>query len=340
MSSHAYILRRLALVALVLFGVATLTFLIVRILPSEPAAVYLGPRPTADQIARVNKQLGLDKPLVVQYAVYMKNLATGQWGSSLRTKQPVTTDIFHFLPMTLQLVLLSLVFSTVVGILLGCLTAYSRGKRTDHVLRLFSTAGVALPAFFIALLLQVIFFRSLHLLPVASSGDISVSLAHPIQHVTGLPLVDALITGNTAAFWDNAKHTILPVLALAAYPTGVVMRMTRSSMLETLEQDYVRMERAMGIPNRIIILKYGLKNAMAPILTVIGLMFAYSLTGTFFIELVFSWPGLGTYATMSLLSLDYPAIMGVTVLVALAYVIVNLAVDLVLVRVDPRIVLE
>lgn len=340
MSARTYVIRRLALVVLVLFGVATLTFMIVRILPSEPAAVYLGPRPTPEQIARVNKELGLDRPLIVQYGVYMKNLVTGQWGSSLRTKRPVLTDIFHFMPLTLQLVLLSLVFSTVVGVSLGCVTAYLRGKRTDHVMRLFATAGVALPAFFVALLLQVLFFRILHLLPVATSGDIPVTLAHPIQTVTGLPLVDSLITGNSAAFWDNVKHTILPVLALTAYPTGVVMRMTRSSMLETLEQDYVRMERAMGIPSRVIILKYGLKNAMAPILTVIGLMFAYSLTGTFFIELVFSWPGLGMYATMSLLGLDYPAIMGVTVLVAFVYVVINLIVDLVLARVDPRIVLE
>ena len=190
------------------------------------------------------------------------------------------------------------------------------------------------------MLLQIIFFRKLGLLPVAGQTDAIVAQAYPVQPVTGMLVVDALITANFVAFWDGLQHLILPALALAAYPAGLVMRMTRSAMVEALETDYIKMARAIGVSPRRIAFKYGLKNSMAPILTVIGLMFAYSLVGTFFVELIFAWPGIGTYATMSILSLDYPAIMGVTILVAFMYVLVNLLVDLAIAWVDPRVALS
>ena len=340
MTIRAYLVRRLVLLCIVLFGISILTFLMVRVVPSDPAAVYVGPMARADQIEQARENLGLDKPLHVQYWGYLQNLVTGDWGESLRTHRPVLGDILHFLPASLQLILAAMALATAVGILLGAITAHRKGSWIDHLSRLFSTAGVSFPSFWLALILQVVFFRVLGLLPVAGISDIAVAQAHPIESITGMAVVDSLITGNFTAFWDTLRHLLLPVLALAAYPAGVITRMSRSAMIEALGQDHVRMAKAMGVSQRTIVFRYALKNALGPVLTVIGLMFAWALTGTFFIELIFSWPGLGTYATTSILSLDYPAIMGVTLLVATLYVLVNLVVDLVLAWLDPRIVLS
>lgn len=336
----AYVVRRITLAVLVLFGVATVTFLMVRIVPSDPAAVYVGSNARPEQIAQARRVLGLDKPLFVQYGIYMKNVVKGDWGDSLRTKRPVLQDIIHFLPPSLELIIAALVVATIVGVVLGVTTAHRKGKRIDHIMRVFSTGGVSIPAFWLALMLQIAFFRVLHLLPVAGQSDIFVAQAHPISTITGMPVVDALFTGNWPAFTDSARHLVLPMLCLAAYPMGVIMRMTRSSMLEVMGNDYIRMARAMGVPPRRLLYKDALKNAFGPVLTVIGLTFAYALTGTFFVELIFAWPGLGQYATTSVLSMDYPAIMGVTIMVAAAYVLVNLAVDLAQAFLDPRIALS
>lgn len=336
----AYVVRRMAFAILVLLGIATITFLMVRVIPSNVAAVYVGPNARPGQIAEANKILGLDKPLPVQYVIYMKGLVTGNWGESLRTKRPVLGDILHFLPASLELIVAALILATVLGISLGVSTAHMKGTWLDHGMRIFSTSGVSLPAFWLALMLQIFFFRMLHLLPVAGQTDIIVAQTHPVTQITGMAVVDALITGNWTAFWDAAKHLILPMLALAAYPMGVIMRMTRSSMLEAMGLDYIRMARALGMPPRILLYKAALKNALGPVFTVIGLTFAHSLTGTFFVELIFAWPGLGHYATTSILSLDYPAIVGVTVIVAFVYVVVNLIVDLAQATVDPRIALR
>ena len=340
MTIWAYVVRRIALAVLVLFGVATITFLMVRIVPSDPAAVYVGSNARPEQIAQARRDLGLDKPLYVQYGIYMKNMVKGDWGDSLRTKRPVLNDIMHFLPTSLELIITALVVATIVGVIFGVTTAHRKGTWIDLVMRVFSTGGVSIPAFWLALMLQIAFFRVLHLLPVAGQSDIFVAQAHPITAITGMPVVDALITGNWPAFTDSARHLVLPMLCLAAYPMGVIMRMTRSSMLEAMGNDYIRMARALGVPPRTLLYKDALKNAFGPVLTVIGLTFAYSLTGTFFVELIFAWPGLGYYATTSILSMDYPAIMGVTIMVAAAYVLVNLAVDLAQAFLDPRIALS
>ena len=276
----------------------------------------------------------------MQFGVYVRDFVTGDWGDSLRTRRPVLGEILHYLPPSLEIIIAAMILASVVGTTIGSLTARMNRSWIDHLGRVFSIAGVSLPGFYVALLLQITFFRILGILPVAGQADIALAQSNPVDQVTGMLVLDALLAGNFTIFLDALQHLVLPVLALAAYPTGVVMRMTRSAMLETLETDYIRMSRAMGVPGRTIVLRYGLKNAAAPMLTVIGLMFAYALVGTFFVELIFAWPGLGTYATNSMLSLDYPAIMGVTVMVALMYVIVNLLVDLAIAKIDPRIILS
>jgi len=340
MSLRLYLVRRLALMVFVLIGIVVVTFFIVRVVPSDPAQLYLGARSRAGQVEEVRRQLGLDRSLVVQFGGYVGDLLTGDWGESLRTRHSVLEDILHFLPASLELIISAMIVAIIVGVSLGALSAYRKGGLIDHGSRIVAIAGVSLPAFFLALLLQVIFFRVLGWFPVAGQINPVVAQTHPVTHVTGMLVVDAFITGNFVAFSDALWHLVLPTLALAAYPAGLIMRMTRSAMLEALETDYIKMARAMGVRQRFIVLKYALKNSLAPVLTVIGLMFAYSLVGTFFVELIFAWPGLGTYATMSILSLDYPAIMGVTIVVAFMYVFANLIVDLLIAWLDPRVVLS
>ena len=340
MSVRTYLLRRVALMAFVLLGVTVVTFLLVRVVPSDAAAIYAGPRARPEQIEEARHILGLDRPLYVQYGIYVRDLVQGDWGTSLRTRRPVLGDILNFLPYSLQLVFLSLLLSIVVGVSLGALTAHKRGGWIDNSTRVLAIGGVSMPSFVLAVLLQILFFRILGILPVSNELDITVSQAHPVTEITGMTAIDALVTGNFVAFFNAMEHLVLPVLTLAAFSAGVITRMTRSAMLESLGQDYIRMAKAMGVTTRVIVLRYALKNAMAPVLTIIGLEFAYLLVGTFFVERIFALPGLGMYATTSMLSLDYPAIMGITVLLALVYVFVNLVIDLIIARLDPRVVLS
>jgi peptide/nickel transport system permease protein len=327
--------------AFVLVGIVIVTFLIVRIIPSDPAQLYLGSgHVRADQLAKVRHELGLDRSLPWQFYDYVKSLAAGDWGESLRTHNDVMGDVMHFLPSSLELIFAGMTIAIVVGVLLGASSAYMSNGAVDHSSRILAIAGVSLPAFFLALILQIIFFRVLHWFPVGLQMDPIVAQQHPVTTITGMLVVDSLITANWPALVNSLQHLVLPALALAAFPTGMITRMTRSAMLESLEADYIKMARAMGVRQRIIVLRYALKNSMAPVLTVIGLTFAYMLVGTFFIETIFAWPGLGTYATMSILSMDYPAIIGVTIVVAFVYVLVNLCVDLIIAKLDPRVVLS
>jgi len=228
-------------------------------------------------------------------------------------------------------------FAVLVGVPLGVLSAQLQGRSFDVAVRTISIVGVSLPAFWLGLLLQIVFFRNLHLLPLAGRLDTDLRFMHPIQTLTGFYLIDSAITGNWIAFKDVAWHIVLPALTLAAYPIGLIARMTRATMLEVLSQDYIRTARAYGIPGPFIIYVYALKNAIGPTLTVVGLTLAFALTGSFFVELIFNWPGLGFFTVHSLLNVDYPAIMGITLLVASGYVIINLVVDLAQAWIDPRI---
>jgi peptide/nickel transport system permease protein len=233
-----------------------------------------------------------------------------------------------------------MVFSVVFGVILGVTSARRKGKLVDLLVRNVSIMGVSVPAFFLGMILQVLFFRTLHILPLSGRFDNDLRFTSPITSATGFFLLDSALTGNWVAFKDVAWHLILPALTLAAYPIGLNARMIRATMLEVLSADYIRTARAYGIPDRIITYIYALKNAIGPALTVIGLTFAYSLTGTFFVEIVFNWPGLGQFTVNSLLNVDYPAIMGMTLFGAIGYVLINLIVDLLQSWLDPRISLE
>jgi ABC-type dipeptide/oligopeptide/nickel transport system permease component len=332
-----YILKRLVMSALVLLGLSIITFTLARVVPSDPAALYIGPRARPEQIEAITIKLGLDKPLYVQYLYYLRDALHGDLQKSIATKRPVVQEITERLPSSVELLVAGMSLATLVGVILGVLSARLQGSPFDVLVRILSLVGVSLPAFWLALLLQIIFYRHLGWFPITGRLDTALRFTHPIEPITGLYLFDSLVTGNWVAFKDAAWHIVLPAVTLAAYPMGLVARMTRATMLEVLSQDYIRTARAYGVRDLFITGVYALKNALGPTLTVVGLSLAYALTGTFFVELVFNWPGLGTFTVHSLLKVDYPAIMGVTLFAAVGYVIVNLIVDLLQTWIDPRI---
>ncbi|MCL4529983.1 MAG: ABC transporter permease [Chloroflexi bacterium] len=340
MRQFEFILRRILTSLFVLIGVSIMTFFISRVIPTNAAAMYIGPKARQEDIDRVTKQLGLDKPLPVQYMIYMNQLLHGDLGDSISTKRPVLVEITSRLPASLELLFSGMLLATLIGVPLGVLSARWQGKLPDTGVRAISIMGVSMPAFYLGLLLQIFLFRDLHLLPLAGRVSGDLQFTHPIQLITNFFLIDSLLTQNWIALKDVALHLVLPALTLAAYPIGLIARMTRAAMLEVLEQDYIRTARAYGIRDSVVTYLYALKNAISPTLTVIGLTFAYALTGTFFVEIIFDWPGLGLFTVRSLLAVDYPAIMGMTLLGAAGYVLINLVVDVLQAWIDPRISLK
>ena len=340
MQKLEFFLRRLGTSLFVLIGVSVITFFLARVVPANPAELYIGPKARTEDIERVTKQLGLDKPLPVQYIIYMQGLFQGDLGNSISTKRPILQELADRIPATLELLFSGMFIAILFGVPLGVLSARSQGKPFDLAVRTLSIVGVSMPAFFLGLIFQIVFFRHLHLLPLAGRVNADLRFTNPLTKITDFILLDSLLTSNWITFKDAFLHLILPSLTLAAYPIGLIARMTRAAMLEVLEQDYIRTARAYGIRQYVVIYLYALKNAISPTLTVIGLTFAFALTGTFFVEILFNWPGLGLFTVRSLLNLDYPAIMGMTLFGATGYVTINLLVDLLQAWIDPRVILD
>jgi peptide/nickel transport system permease protein len=339
MSWGAYLVRRTVAGIAVLAAVSVVTFFVARVVPSDPAALYVGPRPRKEQVERVREKLALDRPLPQQYITYVGDLLTGDLGISLRSKRAIVTDLRAFLPATLELVVIATRLSLLIGIPLGVYSGARPNSGIDHLTRVVSIAGVSLPTFWLALILQLVFFRWLGLLPLGGRVSNDVALQNPVQVATGFYLIDTVITGNWVAFRDALAHIILPAVTLATYPIGLVTRMTRSAMVEVLSERYVTAARAQGIKERTIRFRLALKNAILPTLTVLGLTFAYSITGAFLVEIVFAWPGVGTYVTQAVLSVDFPVIIGVTLVVTAIYLFINLVVDVLQALLDPRVTL-
>lgn len=334
-----YLLRRLALMLLVLFGVTLITFTIARVIPSDPAALWVGPRPTPEQLAQARLHLGLDQPLYIQYLRYLGGLARGDLGVSVKTHQPILSDLKTYLPATLELVLFGMLMAVTIGIPLGVLSGARRNSLLDHGSRLIAIAGVSMPTFWLGLLLQLLFFGQLGLLPLGGRVDKSISLYAPVEYLTGFYLIDSTLSGNWVALKDSLVHLILPSFTLATYAIGLTIRMTRSTMIEVLDEKYIVAARAAGLPERTILFRLALKNAIIPTLTVLGLSFVYSLTGAILVEVIFSWPGLGTYVTDAILNVDFPVILAVTLVVTVFYVFINLFLDLLQAALDPRVTL-
>jgi len=331
-----YIIKRVLLGILVLLGVTVITFFLSRIIPSNPAAQWVGPRATQEQIDQATVELGLDQSIMVQFQTYLKDLLQGDFGNSLRTKQPVTEELKAYIPPTVELVLISTILAIVIGIPLGLNSAKKKDQALDHFCRFFSVGAVSLPTFWVALFLQLIFFRGLGWLPLGGQLDTKIKIMYEIPNITGLLLTDSLLTGNMTIFFDALKHIILPAITIALYPIGLVARMTRGAMLEILSEDYIKAARSYGLKERLVLWKYALKNSLGTTVTVLALSIGYTLVNTFLVEAIFSWPGIGSYIATSVMALDYPAIMGVTIFSAFSYIFLNMIADIII-AIDPRV---
>lgn len=328
------IVQRLALLVMVLFFVSIATFLMARVVPGDPAQVIAGPHASAQTVQAIRHQLGLDQPLPVQYGDYVVSLAHGDLGSSITTQHPVAEDLKTYFPATLELVFYAFVVALAVGVPLGIVAAVKRGSAVDYVARIVAIGGLSLPTFWFGLVLILVFYAKFGVLP--SSGRLSSGLPPP-PHVTGIYTLDAALTGYWATFLDCVKHLILPVLALSYVQLAVIVRQLRSSMMEVLSQDFVRTARASGLSTWTVIMRFGLRNALVPMVTVVAVSFGSLLGGAVVTETVFDWPGMGNYVVHSIQSLDFPAIMGFTIVIAVVYVLINLIADLINLALNPEV---
>lgn len=329
----SYLIRRLLQLIPVLLGMSIVVFSIIHAIPGDPATVILGDQATPEAVADLKAEMGLDKPITTQYFSYIQGVATGDLGSSLRTKKPIAEEIWPYLTATIELMLVSMIIATVIGINAGILAAWRRASLFDYTAMLIALIGVSMPVFWLGLMEQWVFAEKLRWLP--STGRINAR--EPVETITGLLLLDTLIRGNFPGFWDALKHLILPGIALGTIPMAIIARITRSSMLEVLNADYVRTARAKGLSELKILYKHSLRNAFAPVLTIIGMLVGLLLGGAVLTETIFGWPGIGRYIYDAIGSRDYPVIQSGILIVSTIFVFVNLIVDLLYARLDPRI---
>ncbi len=331
MSFRAYLLRRVLQILPALVGLSILIFLIARVVPGDPARLALGPDTTEEQVVHLRREMGLDQPLLVQYLRYISGLFRGDFGFSLRTHRNVAQDIKEFFPATLELTTVAMVFAIAVGVPLGVISAVRKDRFADHLNRFVALAGVAIPRFWLAILLQLLFAYQLGLLPTIGRGP-----APPVR-ITSFYLVDSLLGGDVPTFLAALRHLVLPAFTLSLGSLAQIMRLVRANMIEEMRRDYALAARSYGLPERVIVYKYALKNAFTSALTVIGLAYGFLLGNAFLVETVFAWPGLAFYSVDSLLFKDLNAVVGVTLVVGVAFAVANLLVDIAYSYFDPRI---
>jgi peptide/nickel transport system permease protein len=317
----------------VLLGVSIVVFFMVRAIPGDPAQIMLGQQATQEQVAQVRESMGLDKPIFVQYGLFLKDALRGDLGDSIVTGRPVTTELMVRLPATFELAAFAMLIASLVGVPVGVISAVRQYSLLDKTTSVLALTGISMPIFWLAMILVVIFGVNLELLPFPGRLDPTTG----ITAITGLVLVDSLLTLNFAGFWDGLLHLIMPALALGTIPMAVIMRMTRSSMLEVMHEDYVRTARAKGVVPWRVVSKHALRNAMLPTITVIGLQVGLLMGGAIITETIFSWPGIGLYVYNSISTRDYASIQGVVLYGALLFVLVNLIVDVLYAILDPRV---
>jgi ABC-type dipeptide/oligopeptide/nickel transport system permease component len=333
-----FILKRLGAALPAVFGVLIVTFVMARALPGDPAAYFAGPAATPEAIAQIRTKLGLDKSVPEQFFIYLADLARGDFGKALTTGQPVGRDLLARLPASLELTLGALFLSIGVAVPLGVAAATRPNSWVDHLTRVVATAGVSVPAFFMGLLLIYVFYFLLGIAP-APLGRLDAFTAPPPQ-VTGFYLVDSAIAGQGETFWAALKQLILPWIALGVFTLAPLTRITRASMIEALQSDFIRTARASGLPPMWINFRYAFRNAMLPVLTTLGMVFSFLLGGAVLVEKVFSWPGIGSFAIEALIASDYAPIQGFVLVMALLYVGLNLLIDILYGVIDPRVGLE
>jgi peptide/nickel transport system permease protein len=331
-----FVLRRVFALVVLGIGITLVAFLFTQVVPGDPVAANLGEQAAADPevVQAFRERYGLDDPLPLQYWTYLTNLLHGDLGISLQTGEPVRDNLATFIPATVELAVFSTLIAVPIGVAFGIAAAVRRDRFTDHGLRVVTLAGISMPTFWIALVALYVFFFRLGWFPGSDRLDPGV-LAPP--HKTGLYTVDALLAGQWSVALDALHHLILPALVLAAYNVALLTRYTRTAVLEVIENDYVRAARAKGLPESSVLVRHVLRAALPSVVTVISLVFANVLTGTVLVETIFAWPGIGQYAYRSAVTLDLPAIMGVSLFVAIVYITINFVVDVLYGVIDPRI---
>jgi peptide/nickel transport system permease protein len=336
-----YIIKRLITMIPVLIGISVLVFAFIRLIPGDVATSMLGERATPERIAELRMQLGLDKPLYVQYFIYMSHVVRGDLGTSVLRGDPVIKDLTLRFPATLELAVAAMIFAISVGVPSGIISAIRPNSVFDNIARLGTLAGVSMPIFWLGIMLSWTFGVTLHWLPTGGRMTVTldlppvVFLGHSFR--TNSYLVDSLLSGNWVVFIDVTRHLILPAIALGTIPMAIIARMTRSAMLEVMGQDYIRTAAAKGLAERSVVMDHALKNAMLPVVTVVGLQVGRLLSGAILTETIFGWPGIGSWLYDSIIARDYPIVQGTTMLIAVIFVLVNLAVDVLYAMLDPRI---
>jgi ABC-type dipeptide/oligopeptide/nickel transport system permease component len=330
-----YSIKRIFLLIPILVGISVVTFMITHVLPGDPIYIILSPYATTDDVAAARVRLGLDKPLYVQYGVYLESLVHGDLGYSYRTRNPVAIDLADRFPATFELITISLLIAVAIGIPLGVQAATHKDSWFDHIVRVVSVAGVSIPIFWTSIVLVYFLYFKWHIFPppLGRLGIFDI----PPKTITGMYTVDALLEGNWVILKTSLYYMIMPVIALVIAMLAPIMRVTRNSTLEVLQSNFIRTANSLGLPSRTVIYKDALRNALLPVITNVGMMFGWSLGGEVLVEVVFSWPGMGNYAVNSILNMDFAPIQGYVLLTATIYVVVNLIADLLYTVVDPRI---
>ena len=322
-------------VLVTLFGLILMTFLIGRAIPIDPARAILGDRAPPQVVAQLRTELGLDKPLLQQFWIYLKHMAAGDFGTSVMSSRPVTQDIAHFFPATLELATTALLISLLIGVPLGILAAARQDSVYDHIVRVVSLAGQSTPVFVLALICLLVFYVKLGIAP--GTGRQDIVFQGTVPDVTHILLIDAALAGDWDAFWDALSHLAMPALLLAFYSLATITRMTRTFMMEALSGEYIVAARARGLSASRILWRHAFPNVLGRLVAIIALVYAGLLEGSVLTETVFSWPGLGLYLTLSLLNADMNSVLGTTLIVGTLYVGLNLLADLAYRIIDPRV---
>ena len=336
MSLQTYILRRILFAIPLILGITVVAFLIANAIPADPINANLPQNALNDPelVQAFRERWGLDKSPLEQYLTYLGNLLRGDLGVSIKTKNPILEDIQQFLPATMELATYSIVVGLAMGIGFGAISAIWRDTILDYIVRIFALIGVSFPVFLLALIALTVFHAELGW--TAGPGRLGFLVKDP-PTITGWFTIDSLLAGQWETFLDALSHLVLPSIVLGSYVSGIIARITRSSLLEVLGTDYIRTARAKGLSERVVIMRHGLSNALIPVVTIIGLLYGNLLAGAVLTESIFAWPGLGRYAFRASTSQDFPAIMGVSMLIALIYIAVNFVVDILYYFLDPRI---
>lgn len=329
-----YIIKRLLMLIPVLIGVSIIVFVLLRVAAPDPAPAFCGKNATMEQMEQWREDRGLNENIAKQYVDFIKGAVKGDFGESYDSGESVFEEIKDLFPATIEIAIFAIIVASILGILIGVIASVKKNSIIDNASMVLSLIGVSMPIFWLGILIMLLFVEILGWLP-AASGRISVTM--DFQEITGLYLLDALIQGDWEAFKDAFLHLILPGMTLALYTLAIISRMTRSSMLDALNQDYIRTARSKGISERKVVLKHGLRNALMPIVTVIGLQFGSLLGGAVLTEKVFAWPGIGNHTVEAITKSDFPVIQAVVLIIAVIFVLMNLIVDIIYAFLDPRI---